>query len=61
MIQLLQDHKIDFIIDTAHIETNYNNIVIKEMKELENIFISKQPLIINDLKRVRKFKIYFKF
>lgn len=61
MIQLLQEHKIDFIIDTAHIETNYNNIVIKEMKELENIFISKQPLIINDLKDLENLKYILNF
>ena len=61
MIKLLQDHKIDFIIDTAHIETNYNNIIIQEIKEMENIFISKQQLKVNDLKELENLRYILNF
>ena len=36
MIQMLEEHKIDFMIDTTQVDTNYNNIVVEELKELEN-------------------------
>ena len=44
MIQMLEEHKIDFIIDTTQVDTNYNNIIVEELKEVENIFISNKPI-----------------
>lgn len=32
MIQLLESHKIDFMIDATQVDTNYNNIEVKEGK-----------------------------
>lgn len=61
MINLLLEHKIDFIIDTTHIETSYNNVEIEELKRVENIFISKYQLQINNLKELEKLKYILNF
>lgn len=50
MIQLLESHKIDFMIDTTQVDTNYNNIEVEELKEVKNIFISNKPLKIKKMK-----------
>lgn len=56
MIQMLEEHKIDFIIDTTQVDTNYNNIMVEELKEEKNIFISNKPINIKDLKELEKQK-----
>lgn len=63
MIKLLLEHKIDFIIDTAHIEKNYSNIEleIEPLKKVENIFISKQKLRITNLKELETLKFILNF
>lgn len=61
MIQMLEEHKMDFMIDTAQVETNYNNISVDELKEVENIFISNKPLKIKDLKELENQKYILNF
>lgn len=61
MIQMLEEHKLDFIIDTTQVDTNYNNLVIEEIKEVQNIFISNKPIKIKDLKELESQKYILNF
>lgn len=61
MIQMLQEHKIDFMIDTTQVDTNYNNIVVEELKEVKNIFISNKPIKIKELKELENKKYILNF
>lgn len=61
MIQMLEEHKIDFIIDTTQVNTNYNNIIVEELKEVENIFISNKPIKIKELKELENQKYILNF
>lgn len=43
------------------VDTNYNNISVDELKEVENIFISNKPLKIKDLKELENQKYILNF
>ncbi|MCI8518808.1 MAG: LysR family transcriptional regulator [Clostridia bacterium] len=59
MMELLEEHKIDFIIDTMPPENN--NVEIEELKIINNIFISKEPLEIHKLRELEKLKYILNF
>lgn len=40
LINLLEDNEIDFVIDTSPIETEYRNLIIKPLMELDHCFVS---------------------
>lgn len=61
LIKLLEDNKIDFAIDATHINLNNDNIRIEELKEIDNIFISKKPLQIHDIKELEQLKYILPF
>lgn len=61
MMQMLQEHKIDFMIDTTQFDTNYNNIVVEELGEAKNIFVSNTPIKIKDLKELENQKYILNF
>lgn len=61
MIQPLERHYIDFIIDTIQVDTNYNNIEVDELKEIKNIFISNKPLKIKKMKDLENQKYILNF
>lgn len=48
--ELLQLHKIDFIVDTSSSSGIYNNMEIKKIKEFDTIFIANENVKIKDLK-----------
>lgn len=50
MLELLRNHEIDFAITDANIESN--NIEVKELLTINNIFVSKAPLTIKDIKEI---------
>lgn len=50
MIELLQNHEIDFAITDSYIENS--NIESKELLTMNNIFVSKAPLMISDIKEI---------
>ena len=50
MIELLQNHEVDFAITDANIEKN--NIEIEELLTIDNIFVSKAPLTILDIMEI---------
>lgn len=52
MLELLKNHKVDFAITDAEISSS--NIETKELLKINNIFVSKAPLKISDIKELEK-------
>ena len=50
MLELLHNHKIDFAITDAQI--NSANVEVQELLTINNIFVSKAPLTISDIKEL---------
>lgn len=48
--ELLQLHKIDFIVDTSASSGIYNNMEVKKLKEFDTIFIANENIKIKDIK-----------
>ena len=59
MINMLKDHKIDFIISDINFESE--NIVIKEIKTMQNIFVSKTPITITNIKELEQLNCILNF
>lgn len=57
LMNLLDMHKIDFIIDTLPINYMSNDIVVKNIKEMEYCFISNNEENINSLKDLEKYQL----
>lgn len=51
MIELLQEHKMDFAIIDSDVDRI--NVAVEEILKIENIFVSKAPLIIQDIKEIQ--------
>ena len=60
MIELLENHKIDFLL-TDMLQDMPKSIVVKEIKEINNIFVSKQPIIIKELKELENYSYIMNF
>lgn len=45
LIKLLENNDIDFVIDTSPIETEYSNLVIEPLMELEHCFVSSKGYV----------------
>lgn len=56
LMELLQLHKLDFIIDTSMPNTIYNNIETTFLKAFDTIFISNKKIEINDFKELENEK-----
>lgn len=56
MIEQLESHEIDFVIDSSPINTKYNNLVIQKLASLPTVFISKKQYgsEISSLKELEK-------
>lgn len=59
MINMLKDHEIDFIISDMNFESE--NIVIKEIKTMQNIFVSKTPITITNIKELEQLNCILNF
>lgn len=57
LIELLEDHKIDFAVNSTSMNIKNKDIVKEELMEVENIFVSKKPTKINDIKEITNFKL----
>lgn len=57
LIELLEDHKIDFAVDSTSMNIKNKDIVKEELMEVENIFVSKKPTKIEDIKDLTNFKL----
>lgn len=55
LINLLEIHKIDFAIDSTHMEISNKEIQREELKTIENIFISSKPIKIKEVKELEKY------
>ena len=55
LLELLEKHKIDFAIMSA-IPITKADMQVKELKEIDNIFISKELLKIKDIKELENYK-----
>lgn len=55
LLKLLEQHEIDFIIDTSPINTNIDNIVIKHLSDVKNCFAvrSNTSLDISKIKSIK--------
>ena len=47
LLKLLEQHEIDFIIDTSPINTKIDNIIIQPLIEIENCFVAKSDTSID--------------
>ena len=55
LIELLNNHKIDFIIDSSKLNIDDKYYVVEKIKELSHILISKEPLKINNESELERF------
>lgn len=61
LLTLLENHKVDFIIDSAHFDATYNNLKIDEIKTIENILVSSKEITIKNLKDLEQFNFILGF
>lgn len=61
MINMLEDHKIDFLIDTIDRNLMAKNIVLEELKPIHNIFISKNSLKIETKEDIEKLNLILNY
>ena len=60
MIKLLKDHTLDFAIMDV-IPSYDENIIVEKLKTVNNIFVSKEPLRINDIKELENLRYILNF
>lgn len=60
MVKLLKKHELDFAIMDV-IPTEDEKFVIEELKKVNNIFVSKEPLQINEVKELKELKYILNF
>lgn len=56
LIELLENHKIDFVIDSTIINSENKDIYVKELKTIDNIFVNRSPIEIKDIKQLEEFE-----
>ena len=52
MLELLKNHEIDFLVVDAIENMDINNVEVEELLKINNIFVSKAPLKILDIKEI---------
>ena len=57
LIELLENHKIDFALDSTTMTLKNKDIQREELKKINNIFISNSPLEIKELKELENMKL----
>lgn len=55
LLRLLENHKVDFILDTTKLDVNNNQIINEKIKDIENIFIAKEAIKIKGLKDLENY------
>ena len=60
MFEMLKNHKLDFVI-TDVIPTETDEFVIEELKKVNNIFVSKEPLKIEGVKELEDLRYILNF
>lgn len=57
LIEMLEKHKVDFILDSTTMDIKNKDIEKQKLKDIDNIFISGEPLEIKNLKELEKMKL----
>ena len=57
LIRLLEEHKIDFAIDSTSMDIKNKDIVREELMEVENIFVSNKPVVIDNIKDLADYRL----
>ncbi len=57
LIELLENHKIDFALDSTTMIIKNKDIQKEELKRIDNIFISNKPLELKELKELENMKL----
>lgn len=57
LIQLLESHKVDFVLDSTTMDIKNKDIQKEELVKIKNIFISKKPLELRNLKELENMKL----
>ena len=60
LLKLLEQHEIDFIIDTSPINTKIDNIIIQPLIEVKNCFVAKSDTLI-DVDKIKTIKDLAKY
>ena len=60
MLELLQKHEIDFMVIDI-LPSNNLDLVVEQLKSVNNILVSKKPLKINDVKELEKLNYILNF
>lgn len=61
LLKLLDEHRVDFIIDSTHIDLTDKHFIKDKIKDVKNIFISKEPLKIDKVSEIEKYKYILPF
>ena len=56
LMELLKNNKIDFAILDVIPEEYLEDLEIKEIKDIDNIFVSKEEIVINNIKELENYK-----
>ena len=56
LMELLKNNKIDFAILDVIPEEYLEDLEIKEIKDIDNIFVSKEEIVINNIKELKNYK-----
>ena len=56
LIDLLENHRIDFAIDSSRVNSENKEIQVKELKTLDNIFVSNKYIEIKDIKQLEDYE-----
>ena len=56
LIDLLENHRIDFAIDSSKVNSENKEIQVKELKTLDNIFVSNEYIEIKDIKQLEDYE-----
>lgn len=54
LIEMLELHKVDFVIDTAPVDSIYNNLEIRKICSFDTIFISNKEINITETNELEK-------
>jgi DNA-binding transcriptional LysR family regulator len=61
LVELLENHKIDLAIDSTHMNLNNTSIKKEKLKEINNIFVSKENIKIQKIEELANYKFILGF
>lgn len=61
LIEMLELHKVDFVIDAAPVNSMYNNLEIRKISSFETIFISNKKIRLADVRELQTRRLILPF